>query len=129
MTPEEATKAWQQEFDKLPKERQVAVQQWYAVQAYTAEQLGLPVEEWMSYVQWAMAHPLDFSFLADFPEAAAALAAQDGFERGGDNKAAALIGSRPETIPSTEQPKSGKSLFRIMLGRDEPNESNESNDS
>lgn len=126
MNPEEATKAWQQEFEKLPEERQVAVQKWYAIQAYTAEQLGLTVEEWMAHVQWAMENPLDFSFLADFPEVAAALAAQDGFEKGGDNKAAALIGSRPDAIPSTEQPKSGTSLFSMMLGRESSDESNDS---
>lgn len=117
MTQDEASKAWQQEFNKLPPERQAAVQRWYAIQAYTAQQLGLSVEAWMEYVQWAFAHPLDYSFLADFPEVASALASSDGFEAGtGGATTAALLGQKP-TIVSTEQPQSGTSLFSMMLGR------------
>ncbi len=120
MNPEEATKAWQAEFDKLPEERQTAMKAWYAVQAYTAEQLGLEVEDWMAYVQWAFTNPLDFSFIADFPELASALAAGDGFETSAkSDAAAALIGSKAPTTLSSEKPTSGSSLLDMMLGRPE----------
>ena len=110
----------QAEFEKLPAERQAAVKGWYAVQAYTAEQLGLPVDEWMAYVQWAFANPLDFSFVADFPELASAIAAGDGFETTGQSEAAAaLIGSKAPTTLSNEKPTSGSSLLNMMLGRPE----------
>lgn len=128
MIQEEATQAWQLEFAKLPPERQLAVQRWFAVQAYTAQQLGLTVEAWMEYVQWAFAHPLDYSFLADYPEVASGLTSGDGFEAGASHQAtAALLGQKP-TVVSTEQPQTGTSLFAMMLGRPEKkDESGESN--
>ncbi len=120
MNPEEASQAWKAEFDKLPKEQQMAVQGWYAVQAYTAEQLGLEVEEWMAYVQWAFANPLDYSFIADFPELASALNMGDGFETSSkSDAAAALIGNNSPATLSNEKPTSGSSLLNMMLGRPE----------
>ncbi len=116
MNPEQAVKAWKEEFEKLSPERQEAVQQWYAVQAYLAQELGLELEKWMEYVQWAFAHPLDYSFIAEFPDLMKAMESSDGFETS-TNAAAALLGTRPPAFSPPDEEKSGNSLFDMMLGR------------
>mgnify|MGYP000152981032 CR=1 FL=1 len=116
MNMEEAAKAWAQEFEKLPQERQESLKKWYGVQAYTAKELGLELEEWMQYVQWAFSHPLDYSFIADFPELANALSSGDGFERGASKSSASLIGGTEPTFTAPEKPKKGSSVFDLMLG-------------
>lgn len=115
MDVEQASQAWVDEFKKLPEKRQEAIKRWYGVQAYMAKELGIELEEWMEHVQWAFANPFDYSFVADFPEVAAAFLSGDGFEKA--QSSAALLGKQ-EAVPASPTDKpSGNSLFDFMLGR------------
>jgi hypothetical protein len=115
MSADQASQAWVQEFKKLPPERREAIKSWYRVQAYYAQHLGLPLETWMEHVQWAFAHPFDYSFISDFPELAAAIREGDGFERA--QSSAALLGKEEHALQVDTGKAKGNSLFDFMLGR------------
>lgn len=54
---------WMKSFEELPKDRRSKVEEWFSIQAVIIESLGIPAEEWFEVVGWAIAHPLDYSFL------------------------------------------------------------------
>ena len=119
----DAIAAWKADFESLPAERREALENWYGVQFYIAQELGLGPDQWMEHVAWAFEHPLDYSFIADFPEVAAAMGAGDGFEkvRTGD-----VLGTGGQPmVPLDNKKGSGPSVLDVLIGRtpeDDPKE-------
>lgn len=111
----DAAAAWKADFESLPAGRREALKNWYGMQFYIAQELGLTPDQWMQEVGWAFEHPLDYSFIADFPEVVAAMGAGDGFEkvRSGD-----VIGSRGQpVVPSVGKEPGGSSVLDVLIGR------------
>src|SRR4051812_25032405 len=86
--------SWTENFKKLPPDAQERVQGWLGTQMFIARELGLEREVWLRYVEWALAHPFDYSFLGK--EGVELLAAtQDKVVSGAQDKARnAAIGGR-----------------------------------
>lgn len=86
---------WLEAFKKLPADAQERVQSWLGTQAFIARELGLQRDAWLAYVEWAMSHPFDYSFLGD--EGVNLLAAtQDAVVNAAAEKARAqMIGGEP----------------------------------
>lgn len=98
--------AWEESYKKLPPEAQTRVQAWIGTQMFLARELGLTSEQWLSHVEWAFGHPLDFSFMG---EDAAKLpgGSKDGVTTGPDARtaAAAIGGTTPAlNAPNTSAP-------------------------
>jgi hypothetical protein len=60
---------WLDAYQRLPEEAQERVKYWLHLQRLIAQTLRIPWEKWIDrYIAYAMAHPLDYSFLqATFP--------------------------------------------------------------
>lgn len=70
---------WISAFEALPEAQQENVRRWFATQKIIIDASGLEPREWFGYVEWALDHPFDYSFIQDFPDSGAA--AKDGAER------------------------------------------------
>jgi hypothetical protein len=60
--------AWMDAVGQLPKPRQEAVAIWMEMQGFIVQNLGVPPDEWLGYVQWALENPFDYSFVEEFPD-------------------------------------------------------------
>ena len=90
----ENSNSWAEAFKKLPADAQQRVQGWLGTQMFMARELGLEREQWFQYVEWALSHPFDYSFLGQ--EGINLLAAtQDAVVKSsGDKARAAVLGSQ-----------------------------------
>jgi hypothetical protein len=77
---DEVLEDWIAAFEALPEDRREDIEKWFATQKIIIEASGLEPETWFGYVEWALDHPFDYSFIQDFPETGAG-EARDAAER------------------------------------------------
>ncbi len=110
---------------KLPPEAQQRVQAWMGTQMFVARELGLSSQAWLTYVEWAFAHPLDFSFVGQGADTTAledamSLAPADKAARKVIGAAEAPVQAAAKADPNTSR-KAGLSNMHTlgdMLPRD-----------
>ena len=77
---ENQIRAWMKAFESLPEDRQTALRAWFGMQKVIIDNSGLSTKDWFEHVQWAFDHPLDFSFVNDFPAEGASVHGGDASE-------------------------------------------------
>lgn len=88
---EAALEDWIAAFEALPADRQENVKKWFATQKVIIEASGLTPQAWFGYVEWALDHPFDYSFIQAFP---APEGDTDGAERADASRASRqLVGA------------------------------------
>ena len=118
---DEVLEDWVQAFEALPEDRQENVRKWFATQRVIIEASGLEPQEWFSYVEWALDHPFDYSFIQDFPDVGNGAGTTDGAERvDGTRKPRELVGGNTKVAAPTgegiqEKAQSGKGLERELF--------------
>lgn len=70
---------------------------WLNTQKFLAQKLGLELETWMEYVQWAFANPCDYSSLREVREKALGSLGDNLASTDRGEKAAASLGVKKET--------------------------------
>ena len=97
---------------------------WFATQKVIIENTGLEIDDWFRYIQWAMDHPFDYSFIKDFPDVPEGVSASDSAERAdATKKSRQFVGSETKTNAPvsgegmTEKGKSDKGLERELFAR------------
>lgn len=118
MTIEDAVlEDWVSAFDALPEDRRENVRKWFATQKVIIDASGLTPEQWFGYVEWALDHPFDYSFVQAFPETGEASA--DGAERQDGTRASReLVGGQTKVSAPSGDGLKGKSQASGGLERE-----------
>jgi hypothetical protein len=102
---EDAINEWIKAFEKLPEERRENLSKWFATQKIIIENSGLSPEEWFRHIEWAMDHPLDYSFVLEFPDVTDEAAAADSAARTDETRTAReMVGADAPKTPLADGP-------------------------
>lgn len=81
----------------MSPQEQTGLDNWLATQRFLAHELGLEMEQWYEYLQWAFRNPCDFSMIQESREAALAKGGGDSLVKGSrGEQAAAALGAKKE---------------------------------
>jgi hypothetical protein len=118
---EDAINEWIKAFEKLPEDRQEKLKKWFATQKIIIENSGLSPEQWFGYIEWAMDHPFDYSFVKDFPDKPEEQGADSAARRDETRSAREMVGADAPKTPLAsgegvaEKAKSEKKLERELF--------------